>query len=185
MLVTRRNLVAAGGMGAFALAVAGTAGAADPGMAPATGAPSNIVPPSNALPSSGQSASTAPSAASAGSIEKANVELVKEFCKAWNDDPPDADDMAAKYLTDDCLVRFGDTIEPVTGHDAAIALFQTFLSNGERYDLKILETFARGPVVVNSRIDSTIKGTRTTHPTHVVGVFVVKDGKIKEWSDYV
>ena len=170
MLVTRRNLVAAGGMGAFALAVAGAAGAADSGTA---------------LPSSGMPASNAPSASSPGSIEKANVQLVKDFCKAWGDDPPDADDMVNKYLSDDCVVRFGDTIEPVTGHDAATALFQTFLSNGERYDLKILETFSRGPVVVNSRIDSTIKGKRTTHPTSVVGVFVVKDGKIKEWSDYV
>ena len=170
MLVTRRNLVAAGGLGAFAIALAGTAGAADP---------------STALPSSGSQPSNAPSASSPGSIEKANIQLVKDFCKAWGDDPPDVDNMANKYLTDDCLVRFGDTIDPVTGHDAAIALFQTFLSNGERYDLKILETFARGPVVVNSRVDSTIKGTRTTHPTPVVGVFVVKDGKIKEWSDYV
>ena len=169
MLVTRRNLVAAGGMGAFALAVASAAGAADSGMSP----PTSIMP------------ANAPSASSAGSIEKANIQLVKDFCKAWNDDPPDADEMVGKYLTDDCFIRFGETIEPVNGHDAAIALFETFLSNGERYDLKILETFARGPVVVNSRIDSTIKGTRITHPTPVVGVFVVKDGKIKEWSDFV
>jgi limonene-1,2-epoxide hydrolase len=173
MLVTRRNLVAAGGLGAFAIAVAGTAGAAGPTDAPASGA-APVAPNLNA-----------PSAASAGTIQKADVQLVKDFCKAWGDDPPDADDMVNKYLSDDCVVRFGDTIEPVTGHDAAIALFQTFLSNGERYDLKILETFSRGPVVVNSRVDSTIKGTRTTHPTSVVGVFIVKDGKIKEWSDYV
>ena len=173
MLVTRRNLVAAGGLGAFAMAVAGAAGAADPGSS------------GTALPSSGMPAGNAPSASSPGSIEKANIQLVKDFCKSWNDDPPDADDMVGKYMTDDCLVRFGETIEPVTGHDAAIALFQTFLSNGERYDLKILETFARGPVVVNSRIDSTVKGKRVTHPTSVVGVFVIKDGKIKEWSDFV
>jgi len=173
MLVTRRNLVAAGGLGAFAIAVAGTAGAAAPADAPASGA-APVAPNLNA-----------PSAASAGTIQKANIQLVKDFCKAWGDDPPDAEDMTNKYLADDCVVRFGDTIEPVTGHDAAIALFQTFLSNGERYDLKILETFSRGPVVVNSRIDSTIKGKRVTNPTRVVGVFLVRDGKIKEWSDYV
>jgi limonene-1,2-epoxide hydrolase len=186
MLVTRRNLVAAGGLGAFAMAVAGAAGAVEPGMASAGGTPSGAVPPSTALPSSsGLPASSAPSAASPGTIQKSNLQLVKDFCKAWGDDPPDADNMVGKYMTDDCIVRFGDTIEPVTGHDAAIALFQTFLSNGERYDLKILETFARGPIVVNSRVDSTIKGTRVTHPTPVVGVFVIKDGKIKEWSDFV
>ncbi len=63
-------------------------------------------------------------------------------------------------------------------------MFRSFLANGERYDLKILETFARGPVVVNSRTDSTLKGTRSTNPTPVVGVFILRDGKIREWSDY-
>lgn len=173
MRVTRRDLVAVGGLGAFALAVSQMAQAASPTDMPASGAAP--VPPNL----------NGPSAASSAVIEKANVQLVKDFCKAWGDDPPDAEDMANKYLADDCIVRFGDTIDPVTGHEAAVSLFQTFLSNGERYDLKILETFARGPVVVNSRIDSTIKGTRTTHPTSVVGVFIVKNGKIKEWSDYV
>jgi limonene-1,2-epoxide hydrolase len=172
MRVTRRDLVAVGGLGAFALAVSQIAQAAQ-ADAPATGA-APVSPNLNT-----------PSAASSSVIEKANVQLVKDFCKAWGDDPPDAEDMANKYLADDVVVRFGDTIDPVSGHDAAVALFQTFLSNGERYDLKILETFARGPVVVNSRIDSTIKGTRTIHPTSVVGVFIVRNGKIKEWSDYV
>ena len=172
MRVTRRDLVAASGLGAFALAMSQIA-QASPADAPASGA----APVSPSLNS--------PSAASAATIEKTNIQLIKDFCKAWGEDPPDPEDMANKYLADDCVVRFGDTIDPVTGHDAAVALFQTFLSNGERYDLKILETFARGPVVVNSRIDSTIKSTRTTHPTSVVGVFIVRDGTIKEWSDYV
>jgi len=172
MRVTRRDLVAAGGLGAFALAVSQVAQAASPMDAPAGGA-APMAPNLNT-----------PSAASSAVIEKANVQLVKDFCKAWGDDPPDAENMANKYLSDDCIVRFGETIEPVTGHEAAAALFDTFLANGERYDLKILETFARGPVVVNSRVDSTIRGTRTTHPTSVVGVFIVKDGKIREWSDF-
>jgi len=171
MHITRRNLVAAGGLSMFAAAMAGIAEAADTGSG-ASAAPS-------ADPKS------IPSVASASSIEKANIQLVKDFCKAWGDDPPDAEAMVNQYLSDDCLVRFGETIDPVNGHDAAIALFQTFLSNGERYDLKILETFARGPIVVNSRIDSTIKDKHTTHPTNVVGVFVIRNGKIKEWSDYV
>lgn len=175
MLVTRRNLVVAGGLGAFAMAAAGAASAADPSGAPLA----------EATPGGSPANPNAPSAASAGSIEKANIELVKNFCKAWGDDPPDADEIVGKYLTEDCLVRFGETIDPVNGHDAAISLFQTFLNNGERYDLKILETFARGPLVVNSRVDSTIKGKRTTNPTKVFGVFIVKNGKIKEWSDYV
>jgi limonene-1,2-epoxide hydrolase len=34
-------------------------------------------------------------------------------------------------------------------------------------------------------MDSTIKEKRKTNSTPVVGVFYIKDGKIKEWSDYV
>jgi limonene-1,2-epoxide hydrolase len=119
------------------------------------------------------------------SVEKANIQLVKDFCDSWGDDPPDVQKMAGQFLTDDCLIRFGDTVQPVTGSDAAMALFQTFFNNGERYELKIVETFARGPLVVNSRMDSTIKEKRKTNSTPVIGVFYIKDGKIKEWSDYV
>ena len=176
MLVTRRNLVVSGGLGAFMMAAAKVAGAADP-TTPAT---PTQVPAGAPTPNL-----NVPSAASPGTIEKANTQLVKDFCKAWGDDPPDAEELVNHYLADDCLVRFGETIDPVNGHEAAIALFQTFLNNVERYDLKILETFARGPLVVNSRIDSTIKGKRTTNPTKVFGVFVIRNGKIKEWSDYI
>ncbi len=150
LIVTRRKLFLAGGLGAIAVAAAGSAGAVD-----------------------------------VSAIEKANVQLVKDFCKAWSDDPPDSDNLATKYLTDDCVIRFGDTIAPVTGQTAAAALFETFLGNGERYDLKILETFAHGPIVVNSRMDSKIRAAGNKTPTPVVGVFYVKDGKIREWSDYV
>ncbi len=150
LVVTRRKLFLAGGLGAIAVAAAGSAGAVD-----------------------------------VSAIEKANVQLVKDFCKSWADDPPDSENMATKYLADDCVIRFGDTITPVTGQTAAAALFDTFLGNGERYDLKILETFAHGPIVVNSRMDSKIRESGNKNPTPVVGVFYVKDGKIKEWSDYV
>lgn len=150
LLVTRRKLFLAGGLGAIAVAAAGSAGAVD-----------------------------------YGAVEKANVQLVKDFCKAWADDPPDSENLATHFLADDCVIRFGDTIAPVTGQTAAVALFETFLGNGERYDLKILETFAHGPIVVNSRMDSTIRESGRKNPTPVVGVFYVKDGKIKEWSDYV
>jgi limonene-1,2-epoxide hydrolase len=150
LLVTRRKLFLAGGLGAIAMAAAKPANAVD-----------------------------------VSAVEKANIQLVKDFCKAWADDPPDSENLANHFLAEDCIVRFGETIAPVTGQAGAAALFESFLGNGQRYDLKILETFAHGPIVVNSRMDSTIRDSRTIHPTPVVGVFYVKDGKIKEWSDYV
>ncbi len=126
-----------------------------------------------------------PAAADSSTVEKLNVQLVKDFCQAWGDESPDAEKIVNQFMTDDCLVRFGDAVAPVNGQGATITLFETFLGNGERYELKILQTFAHGPVVVNARTDSTIKDGRHVNPTSVVGVFVIRDGKIKEWSDYV
>jgi limonene-1,2-epoxide hydrolase len=50
-------------------------------------------------------------------------------------------------------------------------------------EFKILETFAAGPMVMNRRIDSFKSKTRPL-TWEGIGVFFVKDGKIKEWSDY-
>ena len=46
-----------------------------------------------------------------------------------------------------------------------------------------LDTFAKGPLVVNHRIDRFISTTRPL-TWEGVGVFFLKDGKIKEWFDY-
>jgi limonene-1,2-epoxide hydrolase len=54
------------------------------------------------------------------------------------------------------------------------------VNNVERFE--ILETWARGPMVINQRIDHfrdfQIKAW------HGTGVFFLKDGKIAEWFDY-
>jgi limonene-1,2-epoxide hydrolase len=50
-------------------------------------------------------------------------------------------------------------------------------------EFKILDTFANGPIVINRRIDS-FKSTTRPLTWEGVGVFFIKDGKIKEWSDY-
>ncbi len=47
----------------------------------------------------------------------------------------------------------------------------------------MLETFAKGPMVINHRIDHFSSSTRPL-TWEGVGVFFLKDGKIKEWSDY-
>ncbi len=117
--------------------------------------------------------------------EAANIQLVKTFCKSWGDGDYDSEKLVNTFMSDDCIVRFGDTVPPASGRAAVIGLFKTFLDNGQKYNLKIQDIFARGVVVVTSRIDSTIKDDKSTHPTAVVGVFVIRDNRIKEWSDYV
>jgi len=50
-------------------------------------------------------------------------------------------------------------------------------------DYKVLATFASGPIVMNQRI--AIYASKARPLTwEGVEVFLVKNGKIKEWSDY-
>jgi limonene-1,2-epoxide hydrolase len=49
-------------------------------------------------------------------------------------------------------------------------------------EFKVLDTFAKGPMVFNERIDSFASGALKSW--HGVGVFFLKDGKIVEWYDY-
>ena len=53
----------------------------------------------------------------------------------------------------------------------------------DKVELKVLSTFAAGPIVINHRIDHF---TSKTKPLlfEGVGVFFVKNGKIQEWTDY-
>ena len=68
------------------------------------------------------------------------------------------------------------------GIDAVMGTFQKFVGDATSVDFKILETFASGPIVINRRVDRFALKVPLT--VEVVGVFFVKDGKIKEWSDY-
>ena len=56
-------------------------------------------------------------------------------------------------------------------------------SSDRGIEFKILETFAAGSIVMNRRIDSFMSTTRPL-TWEGVGVFFIKDSKIKEWSDY-
>ena len=46
-----------------------------------------------------------------------------------------------------------------------------------------LDSWARGPMVINERIDSFTRPDASP-AYHLVGVFLIKDGKIAEWTDY-
>ena len=115
--------------------------------------------------------------------EKANVALVNAFCKAWGDKATTIDRLMAD-MTDDCSFKLNG--QPATIGKAKVAeLFKTFFKDGTRYDMKILETFAKGPVVVHARIDTTVRATKTDEPGPIVGIYVFKDAKIQEWEEVI
>jgi limonene-1,2-epoxide hydrolase len=112
--------------------------------------------------------------------EKANVDVVNAFLKA-GERKDDAGSL--KYLAEDCSYRFMETAPVDKGHEAIAKRLAGFSQNADKVELKVLSTYAAGPIVINHRIDHFTSKTRPLL-FEGVGVFFVKDGKIKEWTDY-
>jgi limonene-1,2-epoxide hydrolase len=121
--------------------------------------------------------STKLSAAEMSSAEKANVQLVKDFCASW---PAHDPAKIMSFFADNCAYRMTETMEPNKGRDAVTSRVTALAGTVQGFE--VLDTWARGPMVINERIDRFTSGTLKSW--HGVGVFFVKDGKIVEWYDY-
>ena len=121
------------------------------------------------------------SAAELTDAEKANVTLVADFCASWS--TRDLKQILPR-LSDDSIYRMSETTPAVSGHAGVTERLGSWMTSSDLgIEFKILETFAKGPMVVNHRIDRFVSTTRPL-TWEGVGVFFVMDGKIKEWSDY-
>src|SRR5215471_20237117 len=111
--------------------------------------------------------------------EQANLKLVADFCASWS-----ARDMTRvlPFLADDCVYRMTETTPPANGHDGVVQRLKQSLDDSSLVEFKILDAKAAGPIVITHRIDRFL--TKRPLTWEGVGVFFVKDGKIKEWSDY-
>ena len=109
--------------------------------------------------------------------EKANIQVIKDFCEAW---PAHSVGKIMSYFADNCAYRPLETMETAKGREAVEKEIRRFVNNVTRFE--ILETWARGPMVINQRIDHfTNFQIKAWHGT---GVFFLKNGKIVEWFDY-
>lgn len=118
-------------------------------------------------------------AAEPSPAEAANLALVKDFCDAFA-----TRDMTkiASYLAPDCSYRITETAMPAVG-PAAVERIRSYVERSTAIDFKILDSWARGPMVINERIDSFARAD-SSPAYHLVGVFFIRDGKIAEWIDY-
>ena len=134
----------------------------------------------------GAMASVAMSGQAAGSQlsteEQANLTAVNDFCAAFT--VPLDWDRIASFLRDDCKYRASQEIQMVEGPEAIVGLLGGFTGNATAVEFEMLDTWARGPVVVNDRVDRFVLPNRTLE-LPVVGVFYLVDGKIAEWTDFV
>jgi len=112
--------------------------------------------------------------------EKANVQLVTDFCASWS--TRDLAQVVPRFAGTG-VYRMSETTPPVTGHAGLTERLGSWMRSSDRIVFEILATFATGPIVINHRIDRFESKTRPL-TWEGVGVFFVKDGKIQEWSDY-
>ena len=111
------------------------------------------------------------------SAERANVQVVNNFCAAW---PSHDLKKVTSFFADDGAYRMSERQEPSKGHQAVTEKINSFIGNVVKFE--VLETFARGPMVFNERIDHF--QNLNIKSWHGVGVFFLRDGKIVEWYDY-
>jgi limonene-1,2-epoxide hydrolase len=112
--------------------------------------------------------------------EAANRQLVADFCAAWS--TLNLQNVVA-LMSNESVYRMTEDTPPVIGHQALIDQMQPWVDTSSAIEFRILDTFARGPLVVNHRIDSFSSDTRPL-TWEGVGVFLIEDGRIREWFDY-
>jgi limonene-1,2-epoxide hydrolase len=125
-----------------------------------------------------------PAAAKAAKLtagEEANVRIIDEFCKSWA--TRDLEKITA-FLAESCIYRATETAVPTVGRPAIIERLKGPVGRAEKVEFEVLDTWARGPLVVDDRLDRFIAGGQT-RVFHAVGVFYMVGGKIQEWTDFV
>ena len=111
--------------------------------------------------------------------EKANLDLVTRFCESFA--TRDIEKITA-FLSPDLVYRITDTAPAAKGAEA-FARIRAYVEGSTSIEFKILDSWARGSVVANERVDTFIRPEGKVS-YHLTGVFVVKDGKVVEWADY-
>jgi limonene-1,2-epoxide hydrolase len=118
-------------------------------------------------------------AAEPTAAEQANLKLVADFCAAFA--TRDMSKISA-YMAADCSYRVTETAMPAVG-PAALDRIKNYVERSSQIEFQVLDSWARGPMVVNERIDRFVRADASP-AYHLVGVFFIKAGKIAECTDY-
>jgi limonene-1,2-epoxide hydrolase len=107
-------------------------------------------------------------------------QVVTDFVKLF-DSPPTAEQIAP-FFTEDA-VYLNVPMQPIIGRDAIAAVLGGMGSGMRAAGWEVIHQVVQGNVVMNERVDRFTVGDRTI-AVPVMGVFVLRDGKIAEWRDY-
>ena len=119
----------------------------------------------------------------ASAAEWDNVKVVADFLKAWGDADVTGTKLAA-FMTTGAEFRF-ERKETIVGTASLTAAFDAYLDGGKRYQMKPLETHAKGPVVVHFREETPVAPNGAGHKETLVGLFILEGGKIKIWENFL
>jgi limonene-1,2-epoxide hydrolase len=116
-------------------------------------------------------------------MEQHHIDLVTQFCQAWET----ADIAQVLAFVDDAIfyqMWDDDAAIKVEGKAAFEQVVGGFLAGMDSVEFDISRTQCIGKIVINERVDRFVSA-RGEMVFPVTGVFVVEDGKVVYWKDYL
>ena len=108
-----------------------------------------------------------------------NETTVRNFIAAWS--RLDVNELVG-FFTEDGIYH-NMMAKPVSGHDNLRKFIGAFLKDWTATEWDIINILSRGEIVIAERLDRTRLGNKKVD-LPCVGVFEMKDGKIRVWKDY-
>lgn len=124
--------------------------------------------------------------------EARNAEVVRDFTESMG--KRSAADRYSAHFAKDALARWeSPPWSPVQWpKDKFIQGVDTLISGSKRYEdakvnyvTEIHDIWAGGPMVVAKRTDTRIMDDGSKRPCPAIGMFLLRDGKIVEWQDFL
>ena len=113
--------------------------------------------------------------------EAANVQLVKDFLASWY--VPHNTDIS--LLAPDGRFRTNDSSGQVHTPEGLLEYLRGAVGADDRIELVTHQIFAKGTLVVTSRTDIVKSPGKKDRIFEITSDFLVKNGKIAEWTDHV
>ena len=115
-------------------------------------------------------------------VEQRNIAVTEAFNECWSN--RDCDRLLT-LLGDEIAYTVYDGGPVHVGRGAVEGAVRPFLAKYKRVEFRILRMNAMGPVVTHERTEDYYgpSGELDTH-FHVVGLLVIRNGKITLWRDY-
>ncbi len=118
------------------------------------------------------------------SLEQENLRLVTDFCNMWAE--KDIEKLLP-FISDELVYDMWEGGPVLEGKEAFIEMLSPLLEDCTKVDWITHRSHVMGKVVMNERLDHFIRDDPENPDWHfpVTGVFVVEEGKIVYWKDYL